>query len=253
MLYRENVLEINVGAIDVEMEESVPSIRTVREFCAAVFTYDRDDWSTKVPRSLRSSVFSAFLNAIGKTNTGSITAISLYSEGPDNITHSLPVITELVARYLPDLRRLGIHSAGKNMDPLERLSWDWYHPDPDSPFHTFWHNGGFWPLYDGLQTFVDRVTWLREFEYEGQICLEACDDSFDEGSYQTLKSLEVMVKTRAEGMDGSEEAARFLSTAEEKFLQEGGYFQGRVRGRGGYPWGRGRGRGRGFGPSVGRS
>ena len=87
------------------------------------------------------------------------------------------------------------------MDVESRYSYGTRHPDPKSPTHAFWDNRGFLPLYEKLESFTERVTWLKDVGYEGQMVYGY--GRRDEGGYGRLKGPEEIVKGRAKAENGA--------------------------------------------------
>lgn len=173
----------------MEHGEPPPSARNVRNLCRKVFSaYGPHNWN--VAPAFQSSDFAAFLNAVGPRNAADLSSLSFWSHDADQMAICLPVATELIAHHLPRLQRLKIHVNVKDVwwdeDPL------WYHPLLSSPF---WANGAFWPLYEAVENLVERVEWLKIFEYKGQPAFAE-----NEGGYGDLKALEELVELRAGGL-----------------------------------------------------
>lgn len=190
ILYRDNTFDFPFG-ITNDLVPS-PSTSEIRLLCTRLYTtFNSENWSSKVPFSLRSYTFAAFLNAIGPINARTMTSLSFYGPDTDSVADGLPPATELVARHVPKLRDLEVHVASK-MVPWDE-SPDYYHPDRSSPF---WANGPFWPLYRSLEDFVHRITWLKRLEYNGQ--QDFCDFRWGSEGYRRLEALEDQVKSRAE-------------------------------------------------------
>jgi len=150
---------------------------------------------------LRFSTFAAFLNVIGPVNARTITALCFSGPDADCIANCLPTVTQLIANHVPRLRRLEIYVEGRNIDPQDRWTPDYHHPNLSSPFYAFWRNEALWPLCRVLETLVGRVTWLKEFEYEGQMVYQDLWED-DRGGWRRLKGLEEVVRRRAEAENG---------------------------------------------------
>lgn len=131
-------------------------------------------------------------------NARTITALGFSGPDADGIASCLPTVAQLVADHVPGLRRLEIYVEGRDIDPQETWTPDYHHPNLSSPFYAFWRNEELWPLCRGLEAFVDRVTWLREFEYQGQMVYQDLWEE-DRGGWRRLKGLEEVVRRRAEG------------------------------------------------------
>ena len=189
ILYRENSLQFHFEATDPD--EPTPSARSIRKLCTKLFNYSSDSWSTRVALAFRSSDFAIFLNIIGPINAASITSLSFYGPDADCVADCVPTVTELVAHHLPCLQSLKIYVGEADIHWDE--SPDYVHPNRASPF---WANGDFWPLYRALQGFIERVEWLREFEYEGQE--HFCEFYSEMEGWHQLKGLEEVVKSRTE-------------------------------------------------------
>ena len=156
MLYRKNTIEIDVGSSSAGRRCN-PSERDIQSFCKNIFNQSLDTWSTGVALSFRSSVFAAFLDAIGPINAKGITSLSLTSSDADNIANRLPTITSLVELHLPNLQQLKIRVEGRNIDPFLCCCIDCDHPHLASPWHTFWLYECFTPLRKRLEDFVRRI------------------------------------------------------------------------------------------------
>ena len=218
ILYRENTFQFDLNHTD--SGPSMLSADSIREFSKNICRYDADNWILR-DSALRSAVFAAFLYVIGPVNAGTLTSLSFSSRDADCAASGLTVVTGLIARNVLSLRRLRIYVDGRHIDPEEGTP-DWYHPESSSSYYAFWRNGGFWPLGEALKKFVDRVTWLEEFEYEGQTILQH-QYSYNHGleswwwernaseceSWLKLKSLEKAVRRRAHAQNGLE-AMRYL-------------------------------------------
>ena len=63
-----------------------------------------------------------------------------------------------------------------------------------------WANRTFWPMYQALQYFVSRVTWLKEFEYRGQKYFRETNLGIT-GGWNRLKDLERIVQERADSKE----------------------------------------------------
>lgn len=182
VLYRENTFMFDFGATSDLVPP--PSAIEIRLLCIWLYlTLDSDNWSSKVPPTLKSCEFAAFLNAIGPINAGTLTSLSFYGPDADRVADCMPTLTALVARHVPKLQDLKIYVEKK------AVSWEemrlLFHPDRSSPF---WANGRFWPLYKTLEEFVHRVPWLRRLEYTGQV--NFCEFSSGLEGYGRLKALE---------------------------------------------------------------
>ena len=195
MLYCDNTIQINLGSSNSAGRRCNPSGRDIQPLCSDIFRLDPDTWSTRVALSFRSSVFVAFLNAIGPKNARLIQSLALSSSDADQIANRLPTITSLAALHMPGLKQLKICVSGHDMDPnICCLSCD--HPNPASPWYPFWRYGGFLPLRKALEFFVEQIPWIEDLEYEGQMVARRYDDR---GGYRRLKALECVVRQRKEG------------------------------------------------------
>ncbi len=184
LLYRDNdFLFFCEGSDDLEdivLEYDLPNL------CRDIFDHtpeDRLKWDDV--SALLSLDFASFLNMTGRTNASLLKSLTINAPDADKMAGCLPTITELVVNHLPNLRHLKIHVQEVRV-PYDE-SPEYWHPNHLSPF---WHNGQFWPLYRGLNNFVDRVHWLREFEYGGQ------EDFAERESWELLYALKKTVKER---------------------------------------------------------
>ena len=191
------------------------SADSIHKFSKDIYKHDADNWTLR-DAALRSSVFAAFLNVIGPVNSGTLTSLSFHSRDAGCAASGWTLVTGLIARNVLSLRRLRIYVEGRHIDP-EESNPDWYHPDSASPYYAFWRHGAFWPLNEALKKFVDRVTWLEEFDYEEQMI---CQHEYFYGhglenswwknkaskgeSWLELKSLEKTVRKRAHAQNGLE-------------------------------------------------
>ena len=87
------------------------------------------------------------------------------------------------------------------MDVESRYIYGIRDPDPKSPAQIFWDNRGFLPLYEKVESFMERVTWLKDFNYQGQVVYGY--SRYDEGAYGRLKGLEEIIKRRAKAEKGA--------------------------------------------------
>lgn len=216
MLYCNNSFHFSLNAL--EPQDPPDAMSSLRASCAKIFDYDPDDWAS-TECSIRFSTFAAFLNIIGPANAASMTSVSFYGSDADRVACCLPGITELVVLHLPRLQNLKIFVGGRHIDPDEGTP-EWFHPNRNSPFYTFRRQGALGPMGRALEGFVDRVTWLKEFKYEGQMVFQyyhGDNDSGEErgpwqlddrrswevfqdrGGWRKVKGLEEVVRKRVAG------------------------------------------------------
>lgn len=194
LLYGENTLEFDLRTPNWS-DQGRPLPETSLEYRASkVFSHDPLDWSS-LPRPIRCSPLAAFLNAIGPRNSSNITSISFLGPNADHLSSCMALITALVASHLPNLQKLTISIDAADIQPDNCWSPDYWHPDPDSPFHAFWDNAGFYPPKRALDRFLGRVPSLKEFRYEGQTVLSIFGK--DKGGYRAIKAMEEEVTKRA--------------------------------------------------------
>ena len=171
-----------------------PTTTNIARLRQKLFRYTSANWNPNP--AFRSSEFVAFLNVIGRRNATSIKSLCVEGKDAECITHDMPLIQELVAHHLPNLRHLKIHVALKYIDEDE---YDWRydmydirHGDRSSPF---WANGRSWPLYEALTGFVKGMESLRTFEYDGHMHFSEFECGWE--GWRKLKELEGLVKSRA--------------------------------------------------------
>lgn len=195
MLYQ-NTIEFDLDPTNPDGSDIKLSTRAICNLSSNIFKYDSSGWSETITPTFCAAIFAAFLNVIGPGNASKLISLSFYASDADRLAHCLPAVTALVADHLPSLRRLGIHVGGRGIRAVDRGSPEDWHPSSNSPFYAFWRNRGFTPLYKELESFLERVSWLREFVYEGQVVFDFSDQN--EGGYRKLKALEDVVRSRNE-------------------------------------------------------
>ena len=108
----------------------------------------------------RRSTFAAFLAQIGQEMAKDVSYLEFNASDCDSLTVDLPLITRLCEQYLPGLISVRVYIAPPTIHWSE--SPEYWHPDHSSPF---WTNEQFRPMYEALKHFVDRIGWLKQFEY----------------------------------------------------------------------------------------
>ena len=152
----------------------------VRYFCSQLFAYKDEDWNARrVPIPLSNSPFATFLAKIGPENAGMVSRICFSSGGGDAVTDLMPLVTELVSRYMPGLREVEFHIHDGYFDYRHGLRKGGYGVGPV-----------FEPMSQALEDFVDRTHWLRRFDYFGL-------HPFRGSEYEKLRRLEKRVSDRS--------------------------------------------------------
>lgn len=186
-LYSENAPEIDLD--NPALAKSMDHLRAddLQYMCSNIFDIPKHPYLPLL-RAFYVSNFAVFINTIGPANAKTIRSLSLSSSTANTVAMCLPTITALVTRHLPKLHRLGVRITDPDIYP-----WDCLY-DKFPPGSSFWLNEGFFPLQKALESFIDTVTWLEVFDYEGQMVSDFC--CFDEGGYRMLKTLEDVAKRR---------------------------------------------------------
>ena len=158
--------------------------------CRHVFD-SSNDCSLESP-STEKNMFARFLARIGPEAAKEVCFLRFTAADCDILTWDFPTITALCEAYLPGLLSVDISVSEAIIHYDE--SPDYYHPDCSSPF---WTNGEFWPMYEAVECFTDKIGWLRRLKYdeEGQINFGSVDRGEVTG-IGMLRRLEAKVKER---------------------------------------------------------
>ena len=145
-------------------------------------------WGSHNRQGIRHSTLAAFLRKIGPHNARHIEQLCIRSNNCDQAARDLGTAAVLAFHHLPKLQGLTLFVARLYVSVYD--SPEYYHPYSNSPF---WANGLFQPMYRALTDFVDRVHWLRSFEYVR--CGQA--DWEEWGAFAKLMDIECFVTARA--------------------------------------------------------
>ncbi|KAI4156692.1 MAG: hypothetical protein L6R39_001058 [Caloplaca ligustica] len=174
----------------------------VKKACRDLMSYPIDDWSTAMPVAVRNSRFAAFLRKIGAHNSSLLRRVELRSYVPSGrgseAVKEVILATKLCVKHLPNLQEWKFLEQEYNPGrwAVNR------HPFFESPFNT---NGHFQRLYKALETFTDKIHWLKVFEYRGR---------FQPGNataIEKVNQLRDFVKKRAEDRQRKEIEQRKVS------------------------------------------
>ncbi|KAL8999146.1 MAG: hypothetical protein Q9169_001925 [Polycauliona sp. 2 TL-2023] len=198
ILYQENTFVFSSNRIDPELDHSH---RNAEDVCQRLMSYriDEDDVEDKdaipytdIPSPVNNSNLAAFIRRIGPYSSSLIRELEFVSSSPAEATDDIIVATHLCFLFTPKLESLLLRVKTK-----EGTRWDespeYWHPNLASPWYF---NGPFGPMFEALEQFVEKVTWLQVLEYDYDRSTMQC--KFEEPhAMEKMRGLEETVEKQA--------------------------------------------------------